>query len=274
MPHTPATAQSRTPPLRRWMQGLAAAAAVMTGALAAAAPVYVYQGLPFGDTAGVADINDQGLLVWSGFCDGGCRSIVAPLGVDPWGGYLSVPSYDNSTYGALVTDINNDGDMLGTALKNGAYVPTMWLDGVLYDLSDPFNAGLVFDYDAGPKRTSFALSDVEIVNLPDMFLPEPAGPPVARFSNSALTNSRGDLVLSYSRLGTPFPSYAALTMAVPEPSSLALVLALLPAGLALGGSLRRQRPRHSGRSRRAKPLSAERCFSAPMPPSARDRAPR
>lgn len=109
-----------------------------------ASPAYQYSG-GYGDTARPTDINDVGTIVWTGFCDSHCGS---RLGVG--GAFVAGFAPWPNDY-TRVTDINNNGDLLGSAIKGGGLVPTMWIGGVPYDLSDPTNAGLVFTYDPGPK---------------------------------------------------------------------------------------------------------------------------
>lgn len=205
-----------------------------------AGPAYLYSG-GYGDTARPTDINDVGTIVWTGFCDSHCGSrleVGGPFvaGFAPWPNDYT-----------RVTDINNNGDMLGTAIKGGVLVPTIWLGGVPYDLNDPANAGLVFDFDPGPKTLSgfdnHDLLALNVLNLPSQFLPtfctacslvpgfdhgygHNFSVPFATVGGSALTNARGDIVFEFYYAGEMFSSFGILR-AIPEPSSSVLVLVAL-----------------------------------------------
>lgn len=148
----------------------------------------------------------------------------------------------------MVTDINNSGDMLGKATKNGVLTPAIWLDGVPYDLTDPANVGMVFDFDPGPKYlTDFDNHDLlalDVAGLPSYFLPTfctgcaPFPPfdygygtnfiaPSAAVQRYALTNARGDIIFEYRLFSDR--SHFGILRAIPEPSSVALVLLALVA---------------------------------------------
>lgn len=216
-------------------------ALTLSAGLALATPVYRYEALRYGDTAAPVDINDLGQIVWTGFCDSGCRARVDDNILTPLPG----------GYGTAASEINNAGDVLGLSYFYGPRggIPTLWIAGVPYDLTDPANAGLMFVADAGPKHTSFDLLAVQVLNLPVGFLPEVcpdcvggAGPSPWRPSRSALTNARGDLVFGYQRVDSVWDSFAIL-QEVPEPASVALVLtALLAAALASTARPRRVEP--------------------------------
>lgn len=214
--------------IKKWAyRALIGSITVVTSFLIHAKPTYVYESMAYGDTAGVVDLNDLGLVVWTGFCDGYCHSeigIIGPnrgdwvRGYDPIDPYLRV----------FVTDINNNGDLVGTAPKNGVMVPTIWLGSIPYDLTEPANSNLHFRFDAGPKSVTFGdILELDVVNLPDVFKPNENGERAARPANIALTNARGDFVFSYRpNFSASFDSFGALiaVQPVPEPNSGALMI--------------------------------------------------
>jgi hypothetical protein len=198
---------------------LVGASLLCASALVLAGPVYLYTDAMYGDTVSPIDINDHGVIVYTGFFGGGIGSRV---------GWESVPGYSTAPPLSFVyvTDINNAGDMYGTAERaDGMLVPTIWLDFVPYDLTDPANAGMAFNQDPGPKSTAeFDLWSLNVVGLPPYFDPAEPYPWVSTW---ALTNARGDFVFEY-RAGI-FPSNGILTRVLPVPGTLALALCALAA---------------------------------------------
>ncbi len=95
-----------------------------------------------------------------------------------------------------VTDINDAGDAYGTAIRpDGVRVPTIWIGGVPFDLTDPANAGLHFNYDPGPKF----ITDFDLWSLPVVGTAVHAEPGHPVVSNFAYTNTRNDYVFHYHR---------------------------------------------------------------------------
>jgi hypothetical protein len=182
------------------------------------------------DTVAPTDLNDLGRISYVGFGDPMQSAIGTATHSDPVRGY---GYWGGDYYGVSVRDINNAGDAYGAAIRlDGVTVPTIWIGGVPYDLTDPANAGLQFDYDPGPKYAlNFDLSSLPIIGLP--FVPDDV-----TVSPSALTNARGDYVFEYYYY-YGFKLYGLLTAVVPEPGTLLLVLAGLAAGMLLApGRLR------------------------------------
>ena len=208
--------------------------------LSSSAPLYRYLDMPYGDTDFYVDVNDNGLALVTGFCDFACGARTLTIG-DEIGSFKFVPGYSGDSSGYVrATAINNHGDIFGDATRGGAYVPTIWKDGKMFDLTEPANANLQFDYDSGPQSIPFSLYDLAIMNLPSSFLRDAFGRSLTTPRNSALTNSRGDLLFEFSRFGAIGDSYAALVLVVPEPAPLGLV-ALPTLGLLLAFSTRRRR---------------------------------
>jgi len=205
--------------------------------LAVASTVYwQYTQILWGDTVRVSDLNDLGVILYTGFGDwgipGGASAIGGPAGGDFVLGY----GYGGSPRGGVnVSDINDAGDAFGSAIRlDGVTVPTMWVGGVPFDLTDPANAGLHFNYDPGPKYAlNFDLWSLPVVGLPSFFTPD------VYHVYWALTNIRHDYVFEYS--GFSGTSYGLLTAVVPEPGTLALVLAGMAGALlvARGSSSKR-----------------------------------
>lgn len=188
-----------------------------------ASPTYQFSRLPWGDTAGSVDINDYGVIVFSGFGDNGLEGNSKIVGGDivQGFGYLGVPYA-----GVSVSAINNAGDMYGTAIHNGIKVPTIWIDGVPYDLTEPENSGMTFNADPGPKWVNVDLWALDVLGEP--FVRDPYAPPCC---NYVLTNQRGDYVAAFNRDGYNPPgtvdvSYALLRK-LPEPATLFLVVVAL-----------------------------------------------
>ena len=201
-------------------------------------PTYQFSALPWGDTAAPVDINDHGVIVFSGFGDNGQGGNSRIVG----GGLVQGFGYLGNRYGGVsVYDINNAGDMSGFAMHNGISVSTIWLDGVPYDLTDPANSGLTFNVDPGPKWTDVDLWALDVLGEP--FVRDPQAPPCCH----VLTNQRGDYVAAFSggyntipgyqsSFGNADVSYALLTQ-IPEPATLALVVVAL---LGLAATRRRK----------------------------------
>lgn len=208
--------------------------------LVIASPTYQFLPGSWGDEVAPADFNDLGVILWRGFpglvsCgpndQGSGGSFIESPPYSRYGSGGFVRGYDGITAcGVYVSDINNAGDMLGTAFHNGVEVPTLWIGGIAFDLTDPANVGLTFEFDPGPKRTAFDLWSLEVLGLPSWFDAADRFPPVSSF---ALTNSRGDFIFDYDR------SVGILIRLIPEPGTPFLVLGAL-GGLAL---MSRRRPR-------------------------------
>lgn len=214
------------------MSVLAATLFASAGVHATPTSYKYFQGA-FGDEVLPVDINDSGTIVWSGFGNGGlpgpCNSvgrggtfIQQPPFQGPRVGSF-VAGFGGDFCGVVVTDINNAGDMLGTAYRNGISVAAYWHGGVVYDLTDPSNSGLSFQADAGPKSISLDIADLDIVGLPGSL------DPVHR-AHTVLTNSRGDIVFGFIRLGNVLAqSEISASLAtigilrqIPEPTTLLL----------------------------------------------------
>ena len=197
--------------------------------LATASTVYWrFMSVCAGDTVAVSDLNDLGMTLHTGFqIPGGASAVNRPPGCDRdfFQGYGSFPPWYNSDAGVQVTDINNAGDAIGSAIRpDGVRVPTIWIGGVPFDLTDPTNAGLHFNYDPGPK----AVNDFDLWSLPIVGLPFTPGE-IAWVSSFAYTNARHDYVFNFSR--GLFDSYGLLIAVVPEPGTLVLILAGMAAAL-------------------------------------------
>ena len=200
--------------------------------LAAASTVY-WQFTRFlpGDTVAVSDLNDVGVILYTGFGDrfpGGGSAIGRPPSYDYEfvQGYGIFPPLYNSLAGVQITDINDVGDAYGSAIRpDGVRVPTIWIGGVPFDLTDPANAGLHFNIDPGPKY----INNFDLWSLPIVGLPFTQNPDI-QVSPWALTNARQDYVI---HLSGPWQAdlYALLTAVVPEPGTLVLVLAGMAAAL-------------------------------------------
>ena len=147
---------------------------VSVHSLAAASTVYwQYTSAHAGDTVGVGDLNDLGAILYNGFGDrfpGGGSAIGHPpdYELEFIQGYGTFPPWYNPWAGVHVTDINDAGDAYGTAIRpDGVRVPTIWIGGVPFDLTDPANAGLHFNYDPGPQYvTDFDLWSLPVVGFP------------------------------------------------------------------------------------------------------------
>jgi hypothetical protein len=234
--------------------GLGAAAVFGMPQTGMAAPIYSFSDGLYTDTTGPVDINDRGDILWSGFCDQRCR-----FSVDGDQGYDELPGAS----GQLADEINNDGDILGWSfVGNSDPIPTLWLNGIPYDLTHPANGGLEFKRDPGPRSARFNLLSLHVPDLPgefrptfcdwcpDGFLDEGYGanyfaPQLQqRTLNPALTNLRGDLVFQFD--GRASDSYGVLTVIgqtndVPEPQSwLLLVTAMGGAAAVTRRTKRRQ----------------------------------
>lgn len=216
-----------------------------------ASPVYHFTYARFGDTAAPTMISNRGVIVYRGFGDSynGGASYVEGLGYVVGYGDRGP---DDIHAGVQVEKINDAGDLYGNAIRtDGVRVPTIWLDGVPYDLTDPANAELSFHNDPGPTHVNgFNLLALNIPNLPLEFFPtdflpcdEPfdwgyglckRDPILISSSRWALTNARGDFVFNFDNdLYVNFRSYGILTRVLPEPSTLPLALVALVGALAI-----------------------------------------
>jgi hypothetical protein len=234
------------PSAKAWLAALAIGAAQ---AAAVAAPVYQFTSLMLGDTAAPADINDHGVVVFTGFGD------FMAYGAS-WVGGDFVQGYDGPA-GVQVTDINNAGDYYGTAMRDGVPVPTLWIGGVPHDLTDPANAGLAFEPDAGPKWTTVDPWALQVTGEP---FPAWGG----GWEVQALVNAAGQLVVGYYHgfgyvdgFGGADQSYAVL-VPVPEPATVALVAAALAGALAGALVARQRRGALVARQRHAAPRASGR----------------
>jgi hypothetical protein len=232
--------------LEGWLGSLVVGVALLAPASVSAKLVYKYEAGLLGDSGWAADINDNGEILWTGSCDARCRI---------WTPFLQEPA---GASGMLGTDINNAGDVLGEVLTSGQRVPTLWKQGVPYDLTDPANAKLRFQYDPGPKYAPFDLLSLDVVNLPAIFRPtwcdscptpwpdqgygENYLPPLARVDASALTNARGDWVFGYDAVVPDRYGVLRVIGVVPEPPMPALISLALAAALCASRSNRTPRP--------------------------------
>jgi hypothetical protein len=196
---------------------LAVAAALL--AVQPAFAGYFYEDLPWGDNTYPKDVNDHGEILYCCFGDAWVPFALFGGAVLQGEGGTSAEAFD----------VNNAGHVLGSSLKGGALVPTMWIDAGPYDLTDPANSGLHFEFDPGPKEggPGSDLLRLNVLGLPDCFHTD-----ACTTSGGWLTNARGDFVFRYRRAGSPYDNSAALWFdghaepaSVPEPSSLLLLLA-------------------------------------------------
>lgn len=217
--------------------------AMSVHSLAAASVAYwQFLQLPAGDTVAVTDLNDLETISYAGFGDsfpGGASATTGPT--DNPNDRVFFRGYGfsgNAFAGVEVDDINDAGDALGSAIRlDGVRVPTIWIGGVPFDLTDPANAGLHFNSDPGPKfAQNFDLFSLPIVGLPSTLTPDDL------LHDGVLTNSRQDYIFHY--FGGQLDNYGLLIAVVPEPGTLVLVLAGVAAILSLA---RGRRHRRSGR---------------------------
>lgn len=208
--------------------------------LAFASPHYLYSFLG-GDEIVPTDLNDHGVVVMSGNSNvvpGGGSWLVGDRGDWTTATQVRGFGFGDSPYGGVgVSDINNAGHLFGSALRNGFWVPTIWIGGVPYDLTEPGNLGLTFIPDHGPKWMDIDPWLLEIPGLPFNALPGDRIHDVR-----ALTNLRGGFVVAHDYLhgfvnawGAVNTSYALLTR-VPEPSSGLLVIAAMGCLLLTGSA--------------------------------------
>jgi hypothetical protein len=181
-----------------------------------AAVVYTYVNLPFGDTTIAVDLNDHGQVLFCCFGDSSTKR--------GWLDGHDLFGFDGGFH-ALPEEINNAGMVRGTAARrDGSWVPTVWVDFIPYDMTDPANAGIVFERDPGPQWTAFDLAGLTVSGLPDCFVAH------CTAENGALTNSRGDLVFLYNDVrGPSYIQQSAMLVAstVPEPPTWLLAMPML-----------------------------------------------
>lgn len=199
-------------PVRLALKALLGVLILIAHGVAPASPLYRFtHGL--GDTATAVDINDSGTIVYIGFGD------IVPGEASAVDGLCCVAGFNGAAAGVTVREINNAGDLLGQAPKDGKMVETLWINGVPHELSDPANSGLSFVRDPGPTSIAFDLSAIDVVDLPVGFqLGLFSAPP-----QDALTNARGDLVFFYVG-AAPGLAYGVLSLLVAEPPVLPLTL--------------------------------------------------
>lgn len=192
---------------------------------ALASPHYVFGPFLAGDESVVTDLNDHGTaLIVRGNMNGTTASYYWPDASSPASGGAVLGYLGGEFDGVQAYEINNNNDILGLAMKDGAWVPTLWIGGTPFDLSDPANAGLVFERDPGPKFATINPYDLEIIGQPFPNYEEYNSGPC-----DYLTNARGDLIARvymgvYTCGGGMLTSDVFLRQ-VPEPSSLALIFA-------------------------------------------------
>lgn len=212
--------------------------------LAFASPHYLFSSLG-GDEIAPTDLSNHGVVVMNGnpnVVPGGGAWLVSGGGMWTSGTQVQGFGYGNSPYGGVgVSDINDAGDLLGYAIRNNVRVPTIWLGGVPYDLTEPGNLGLTFEFDPGPKWTDIDPWSLDIPSLP--FDPLPGD----RIHDvRALTNLRGDYVVAYDYLHgfvdswDPMRTSYALLTRIPEPSTGLLVGAAIGALLLAGSGVVRR----------------------------------
>jgi PEP-CTERM motif len=218
--------------------GVALIALLATGA-AQASPVYRWVDAGSGDTVGFRALADNGnlLLSLADSCGlSAVRQYNSAAGTYSGRQFVyGLPNENSGRFGAecgvFVDNINSAGDMVGTSLRNGVYIPTFWRGGVAFDLRDPANSGLVFTPD--PYAVSAYGVDLRNLEIND---PTPA---MVAFGLKALwTNALG---MYGTQLNGQFDTGYVLipvAAAVPEPSTVMLVAGALAALVASRRSAR------------------------------------
>ncbi|HJW24048.1 MAG TPA: PEP-CTERM sorting domain-containing protein [Rhodocyclaceae bacterium] len=176
---------------------------------------YRFQSLLCTDTCYVSDLNDRGDIVMTGFGDVGGATFLLK-GTEYQGstsdrlpGGSGVIGLNSEAMGVIVSAIDNQGNMAG---QSGG-VPTVWVNGIAYDKTDPANAGLPSPTQTSTPVTASFLNSLSILNAP-------AGISFHR----GLENAAGHIAVAYNFPGSPGPandyeSWGLLTHVVPEPSS-------------------------------------------------------
>lgn len=196
----------------------------------------------FGDTAYVADVNNKGDIVLSGFMDSdGIARIVSisektgSFSPDwDWDFVPGLEGYESSE----VVDINDQGGMKGfvfSFMNPSRRMPVVWQDGVAYDTGDPANSGVEYFDDSPVSRRNDVL-DLSLMNIIDApsCVDSDGRDGMPCTSTDWFKTDQGLIVFAY-QLG-PWDSWGALVpIAVPAPGTLPLLGVALWGLAALGG---------------------------------------